>query len=275
MSAGTRKMLIGQSRGIAAGFRRHVAELLEHAHAVPLQPVVAGDPAVAVADRAPRGIGEGAADDDRRMRLLRRLRPLLHLAEIDELAVIFGLFLGPDGLHRLDSLARQFVPALEFGAVVLDLLLVPAIADAEQEAAVGKLVDGGNHLRGDDRIALGHQGDAGADPELRRHGRRGIEGQERIHQFVIGLDQSAARRIGRLARGRNVRVFGHPQGFETAFLQRAPQRGRLHGVRGEEHHCADFHGSGLPLAADCDLENAAVKHDRINAVSARPPCAAA
>ena len=245
-----------------------------HAHAVPLQPVVAGDPAVAVADRAPRGIGEGAADDDRRMRLLRRLRPLLHLAEIDELAVIFGLFLDPDGLHRLDSLARQFVPALEFGAVVLDLLLVPAVADAEQEAAVGKLVDGGNHLRGDDRIALGHQGDAGADPELRRHGRRGIKGQDR---------PSVRNRPGPVRRSPDrptcVRTECACSGTHRDSKPRSssarPSGGRLHGVRGEEHHCADFHGFGLPLAADCDLENAAVKHDRINAVSARPPCAAA
>src|SRR5476649_1836304 len=48
--------------------------------------------------------------------------------------------LRPDGLHRLDPFARQLVAAGEDGAVVLDLVLVPAIADAEQEAAVGQLV---------------------------------------------------------------------------------------------------------------------------------------
>ena len=47
-------------------------------------------PAVAVADRAARAVGEGAADQDRRMRLLHRLRPGLHRIEIDELAVILG-----------------------------------------------------------------------------------------------------------------------------------------------------------------------------------------
>ena len=49
------------------------------------------DPAIAVADRAPRAMREGAADMDRRVRLLHRLRPGHHRIEIDELAVIFRL----------------------------------------------------------------------------------------------------------------------------------------------------------------------------------------
>ena len=190
-----------QRGGIAAGFARHRAELLDdHADAVLLQPVGAGNPAVAVADRAPRGIGEGAADDDRRMRLLRGLGPLLHLVEVHELAVILGLFLGPDGLHRLDPFARQFMPAGEHSAMVLDLVLVPAVADAEQEAAVRQLVDRRDDLGGDDGIALRQQGDAGADLELGRHRGRGVERQERIHDVVIGPDQ-AARPPGRASCG--------------------------------------------------------------------------
>ena len=171
------------------------------------------------------------------------LGPLLHLVEVDELAVILGLFLGPDRLHRLDAFARQLVAAGEDSAVVLDLVLVPAVADAEQEAAVGQLVDRRDDLGGDDGIALGEQGDAGADLELGRHRRGGVERQERIHDVVVGPDQGTARRVGRLAGGRDVGVLRHPQRFEAAFLQRTPQRGRLHGVRGKEHHRADFHGS--------------------------------
>src|SRR5260370_17364030 len=105
------------------------------------------------------------------MRYLGRLGPLLHLVEGDEFPVVFWLFLGPDRLHRLDPFARQLVAALEPGAVVLDLVLVPAIADAAQEAAVGQLVRRGNHLRGDDPIALGHPGNAGAAPERPALGR--------------------------------------------------------------------------------------------------------
>src|SRR5438128_2431431 len=36
-----------------------------------------------------------------------------HLGEIDHVAVIFGLALGPDLLHRLDPLAHQFEAAFE------------------------------------------------------------------------------------------------------------------------------------------------------------------
>ena len=74
-----------------------------------------------------------------------------------------GVVLGPDRLHRLDPLARQLVAGGEGGAVVLDLVRVPAIADAEQEAAAGDPVDRGHQLGGLDRVALHHQADAGAE----------------------------------------------------------------------------------------------------------------
>jgi hypothetical protein len=60
----------------------------------------------AVAERTPRGEAEGADDDDRRVRLLRRLGPAVHWREIDDLAVIFCDVLRPDLLHRLDLLAH-------------------------------------------------------------------------------------------------------------------------------------------------------------------------
>src|SRR5215831_3233204 len=132
----------GQALGIAPGIDRHPVEFVDNAQSIALQPIVARDPTVAVANGAPRGMREGAADDDGRMGLLARLGPLLHLVEGDELAVIGGLLLGPDRLHRLDTLAGKLVPRLEGGAVVLDLVLVPAVADTEQKAAVRQLVDG-------------------------------------------------------------------------------------------------------------------------------------
>ena len=58
--------------------------------------------------------------------------------EVDELAVIFGLRLGPDRLHRLDPLAHQLGARGEHRAVVFHLLLVPAHADAEQEAPAAR-----------------------------------------------------------------------------------------------------------------------------------------
>src|SRR6516165_10392543 len=88
-------------------------------------------PAVAVADRTPRRPWKGAAENDRRMRLLHRLRPGHDRAELDKLAVIFRLGLGPDRLHRFDLLAHLLHAGRENGAVVLDLLLVPSATDAE------------------------------------------------------------------------------------------------------------------------------------------------
>src|SRR5262249_16565359 len=61
---------------------------------------------ITVADGAGSRVLEGAADKDRRMRLLRRLRPHHHLGELDELAVKFGGVLGPHLLHRGDLLAQ-------------------------------------------------------------------------------------------------------------------------------------------------------------------------
>src|ERR1700730_3930100 len=94
-----------------------------------------GDHAVAVADRAARAVREGAADDDRRVRRLHRLRPGPHLRDFDDLAVIFGLGFGPDLLHRLDLLAHFLEAGRADGAVALDLVLVPPAADAEQKPA--------------------------------------------------------------------------------------------------------------------------------------------
>jgi dihydroorotase len=70
----------------------------------------AGEYPVAITDRAPRGEAEGAADDYRRMRLLRRLGPGHHRRKADELAVMFRLVLGPDLLHRRDLLAHLPFP---------------------------------------------------------------------------------------------------------------------------------------------------------------------
>src|SRR5438552_47892 len=59
-----------QARRVAAGIGRHLAELVDRFDALGLQPVVARDPAVAVAEGALGGVFQPAADDDRWMRLL-------------------------------------------------------------------------------------------------------------------------------------------------------------------------------------------------------------
>src|ERR1700730_18663288 len=124
-----------------------------------------GKQPVAVTDRAARGEAEGAADDDRRMRLLHRLGPGHHRWKTDHLAVKFRLVLGPDLLHRLDLLAHLLRAGLVNGAVVFHLFGIPAAADAEQEAALRHLIERGDEVCGLDRVALDHQTDGGAKLE--------------------------------------------------------------------------------------------------------------
>jgi len=90
------------------------------------------------------------------VRLLHRLWPGHDSAELDELAVIFRLRLGPDRLHRPNLLTHRLHARPKDGAVVLDLLLVPAAADPEQEAPARDLVERGDELGGLDRVALDH-----------------------------------------------------------------------------------------------------------------------
>src|SRR5580704_10696478 len=105
----------GERRGISPGVFRHLAELRQYLERID----AAADryPAIAIGDRPLGGVWKGAADDDRRVRLLHRLRPLHHLVELDELAREFRLGPRPDLLHRQDALAHQFEARLEDGAV--------------------------------------------------------------------------------------------------------------------------------------------------------------
>src|SRR5271166_1005365 len=100
--------------GIAPGLLRHLAELRQDiAEIAPRD----RDPAIAVADRATRALREGSAYMDGRMGLRHRLRPRDHRVEIDEFAVVLGMLLRPDLLHRLDGLAHALEAAGVDGAV--------------------------------------------------------------------------------------------------------------------------------------------------------------
>ena len=129
----------------------------------------------------------------------------------------------------------------EDGAVALDLVLVPAAADAEQKPAARDLVDRGDELCGLDRVALDDEAHPGADLQgLRRHRRRG-QGDERVHHVVVLLAEFAAAGRRRLARARDVRVLGRPERLEAARLERLAELGRGHRVIGEEHRRAKIH----------------------------------
>jgi tripartite-type tricarboxylate transporter receptor subunit TctC len=142
----------------------------------------------------------------------------------------------------LDPLAGELVAGFERGAVVGHLAFVPAIAHAEQEAALGNLVQRGHLLGGLTRVALRHQAHPGAHQQ-RAGGRRGSgEGHERVHRVVVFLRDLAASGKARGALHRNVGVLRRPDAVEAALLQGAGQLARRHGIVGEEHRGADFHG---------------------------------
>src|SRR5438270_8133707 len=183
----------------------------------------AREPAIAILDDAAQRVISLATEDDRRVWFLQRLRPRPHLVEIHRLAVIFGFLLGPQRLHREDTLAHQLEARVVAGAVVLHLLDIPAAADPEDEAAARQLIEAGDAFRRDDRIALGNECDAGAEHQL--SGRRCGEGQrdERIMRMGVALRQFAAARERRLAADRDMGVLGDEQRFKAAVLQRARQ----------------------------------------------------
>jgi hypothetical protein len=131
------------------------------------------------------------------------------------------------------------------GAVVFHFLDVPAAADAEHEAAARQLVEAGDTFRGDDRIALGNEADAGAENQLA--GRRCGEGQrdKRVVGVGVALRQVTAARERALAAHRDVGVLGHEQRFETALFERLRQLDNVDAVIGREIENADPHMSSL------------------------------
>src|SRR5262249_53083210 len=141
-------ILFGEPHGDLDGFWvppclcRHLPELGDHVGNLGVCSARGlWDPALAIADCAPCRIRERATNDDRRVWLLPRFWPGHHRIEVDELAVVFGLRLSPDRLHRLDTFPRQLVAAGEGGAVVLHLVAVPAVANTEQKASAGHLIN--------------------------------------------------------------------------------------------------------------------------------------
>src|SRR5262245_29417108 len=97
------------------------------------------------------------------MRLADWFGPGPDRVEVDELAVILGFVLRPDLLHRQHAFAQQLPADRVAGAVVLHLLDVPTTPDAEDEPAVGEVVDAGDLLCQGDRVAFDDEADAGAE----------------------------------------------------------------------------------------------------------------
>ena len=238
--------------------RRHAHD--HHRHAVPRALAQLGDPVragvavvrhprVAVLEHAVVHRRPAAAHVDRRMRRLQRLGVGPDPLEGDELAVEARLVLGPDRLHGEDALAHEPHAGPRVGAVVGHLLAVPPRSDAEVDAAAGEVVEAGDRLGGDDRVALRDEADAAADAQRRRGGERHRHG----HEQVVGVRVLAGqRRRARAAAGRrpaaggDVRVLGEHEPAVAARLDEPRELAGCDPVVGGEVGDSGVHGSGLP-----------------------------
>ncbi len=121
--------------------------------------------------------------------LLNRLGTKVGRVEVDEGAVIFGGFLGPQCLDGLDALVQQRTPPrLGVGAVVAQLLDVPACTDTEYEPPTGDDVDAGGFLCGEDGgVTLDEKGDASEQFDPGRHRCGCGQRHERVQRPVVVL----------------------------------------------------------------------------------------
>jgi ATPase subunit of ABC transporter with duplicated ATPase domains len=131
------------------------------------------------------GVPRGQLDHARALRAEQQRRSLLtrtawHVLAVERLVVLPREIDVPVPQHRYEDLHGLFETAramIEGHAERLVLRLVPARADAQDQAPVAHLVEGGGHLRQDRRIAEGIAEHQGADLHpLCRFGQRGQHG---------------------------------------------------------------------------------------------------
>ena len=182
------------------------------------------------------------------MRLLLRLWVGPHRIEIDHLAVIGGFFLGPHRLHRQDAFTHQLEAGFVLGAVVFHLLDIPAAADAKDKPPTRQLVEASDAFRGDDRVALGNEADAGAKDQLFRRRRGKAERDKRVMGMRIALRQFAAGAKRRLAAGWDMRVLGHVERCKAALFEGAGELRNVDAVIDREIENTDPHETPPTLA---------------------------
>ena len=120
-----------------------------------------------------------AADDDRWVRLLYRLRPVPGLRDLVVLAREVGAVVAPHAhadLERFSELLEALLDGRERVAVGLVLLLEPAGAEAELEAAAGDRVEARRHLRDQRGAAIRVAADQDAEADAAGLACEGREG---------------------------------------------------------------------------------------------------
>ena len=224
--------------------RRFVGKLLDRGEA-PSQVLGerhgdGGHPAIAVVDDAVEDGWAGAAEDDRRVRVLHRLGPLPGRGDVDMAPVVLGNLVRPEGLDRLHLLPHEAEAGRGVDAVGLHLLVVPAGADAEDDATVGDLVEGRDLLGRVDGVALGDEGEGGDDLDLLGDGGGGGQRDEGVEHALVAHGRLGGE--GEVGREGHVRVLGHAEALEADTLGLA---GDVDDARVVVRGCvvqAEFHG---------------------------------
>ena len=124
--------------------------------------------------------GPGVASDMDGDTAVGRLGVAADVGEGHELADVGGVVAGPERPEDLDVLVGAGAPPGEGDAEGVELLLQPAHTDAQLDPAARQVVEGGQLLGQDQRVAQGQDQDAGAEAQgLRGRGDKG-QPQERI-----------------------------------------------------------------------------------------------
>jgi 3-hydroxyisobutyrate dehydrogenase-like beta-hydroxyacid dehydrogenase len=117
---------------------------------------------------AQRALLAAAADRDRRVRLLDRLRLAPGLGELDVPAAERGRGLAQqpdDGLHALVEPVEPLLQRWQVDPVRVAFHLVPSSPEAEFQSAARDDVDGCGHVGQHRRVAVDHAGHLAADPD--------------------------------------------------------------------------------------------------------------
>ena len=205
-----------------------------------------GVPALGGAGGATLAGAGGASDPDGRVGFLDGLGLHLEAFQVVVLAVEDGFLFGAEELEDLDVFVGDGAAVGEIATSQFELLAEPADAGADDEAALGEDVEGGEHLGIDDGVAVGEDldGDAKADA-LGDAGEEGEEG-EGFEDVVLGAEGWDARGVvgvAGLELGGHDDVVADHEGVVTGLLDGAGEGGNLDGVDG----CAEVgdHGSVL------------------------------
>ena len=181
-----------EPRGIPPGLLRGRPELLDERRD-PVERHVAAAEAVAEGHRPPDGRRPVAPDGDRRVRDLDRPRPDVGARHPVELPPELDRVLRPDRLETGEELVGAPPAPVVGHSDRVVLVPRPAEAEPDVEAPARDLVERGELLGEHDRRVVGHDEDARAQSDARRHARHE---RERHHRIGHGLEAVRPRAPG-------------------------------------------------------------------------------